>query len=117
MRSPSIKDIANYLNEDEYTISEAIMSSNAIMSIDEPILDDANCTLQEVIGRSNNIDDLILLKESMLKLSKNDRELINNRQIKDYTQRETSNIMNMSQVQISRKEKKILQKLKHEMTA
>ena len=116
MRTPSIKDIANYLNEDEYTISEAIMSNNVIMSIDEPILDDANCTLQEVIGRSNNIDDLILLKESMLKLSENDRELINNRYINDYTQTETSNLMNMSQVQVYRKEKKILQKLKHEMT-
>lgn len=116
MRNPSIQEIASYLNEDEYTISEAIMSSNVIMSIDEPILDDANCTLQEVIGRSNNIDDLILLKESMLKLSENDRELINNRYINDYTQTETSNLMNMSQVQVSRKEKKILQKLKHEMT-
>ena len=52
----------------------------------------------------------------MLKLSENDRELINNRYINDYTQTETSNLMNMSQVQVSRKEKKILQKLKHEMT-
>ena len=116
MRTPSIKDIANYLNEDEYTISEAIMSSNAIMSIDEPILDDANCTLQEVIGSSNNIDDLIMLKDSLLKLNDSERKLINNRYMKDYTQTETSSIMNMSQVQISRKEKKILQKLKAEMT-
>ena len=68
------------------------------------------------LDNSNNIDDLILLKESMLKLSENDRELINNRYINDYTQTETSNLMNMSQVQVSRKEKKILQKLKHEMT-
>lgn len=116
MRKPTIQEIAQYLNEDEYNISEAIMSLNTIKSIDEPIIDDGNCTLQEVIGYSNNIDDLIMLKDSLLKLKKDERELINNRYIKDYTQMETSSLMNMSQVQVSRKEKKILQKLRAEIS-
>ena len=93
------------------------MSTGAIKSIDEPIGDDANCTLQEVIGYSENIDDLILLKESLLKLSSKDQELIRNRYINDLTQVETSNVMNMTQVQVSRQEKKILQKLKSQMVA
>ena len=117
MRNPSVSEIANYLEIDEYSVNEALMSTGAIKSIDEPIGDDANCTLQEVIGYSENIDDLILLKESLLKLSSKDQELIRNRYINDLTQVETSNVMNMTQVQVSRQEKKILQKLKNQMVA
>ena len=117
MRNPSVSEIANYLEIDEYSVNEALMSTGAIKSIDEPIGDDANCTLQEVIGYSENIDDLILLKESLLKLSSKDQELIRNRYINDLTQVETSNVMNMTQVQVSRQEKKILQKLKSQMEA
>lgn len=117
MRNPSVSEIANYLEIDEYSVNEALMSTGAIKSIDEPIGDDANCTLQEVIGYSENIDDLILLKESLLKLSSKDQELIRNRYINDLTQVETSNVMNMTQVQVSRQEKKILQKLKSQMVS
>ena len=117
MRIPSYKEIADYLGITEYQVCEAIMSNNAVKSIDEPINDDANCTLQEIIGYSDNVDDLIMLKDSLLKLNISEQELIKNRYMNNLTQTETSNIMNMSQVQVSRKEKKILQKLKSTMIA
>ena len=37
--------------------------------------------------------------------------------MKDYTQSETSKLVGMSQVQVSRKEQKVLQKLKQKMSA
>lgn len=117
MRNPSVSEIASYLEIDEYSVNEALMSAGSIKSIDEPIGEDANCTLQEVIGYSENIDDLILLKESLLKLDIKEQELIRNRYMNDLTQVETSNVMNMTQVQVSRQEKKILQKLKSKMVA
>lgn len=117
MRNPSVSEIASYLEIDEYSVNEALMSTGSIKSIDEPIGEDANCTLQEVIGYSENIDDLILLKESLLKLDSKEQELIRNRYMNDLTQVETSNAMNMTQVQVSRQEKKILQKLKSKMVA
>lgn len=113
MRNPSIREIADYLAIDEFLISEAIMSVNTIKSIDEPIID--NSSLQEVIGYSENVDDLILLKDSLLKLNNKEQELIKNRYMKDLTQVETSNVMNMTQVQVSRTEKKILKKLNDDM--
>lgn len=116
MRNPSIKEIAAYLEIDEYLVSEAINSTNVIRSIDEPVNDGGNFTLGEVVGYSENIDDLMLLRENLLKLNKNEQELIKNRYLNDLTQTETSNIMKMTQVQVSRKEKKILQKLKSKMT-
>lgn len=117
MRIPTYKEVADYLGITEYQVCEAIMSNNAVKSIDEPINDDASCTLQDIIGYSDNIDDLIMLKDSLLKLNTKEMELIKNRYMNNLTQTETSNIMNMSQVQVSRKEKKILQKLKSTMVA
>lgn len=118
MKEPSIKEIANYLEIDEYYVSEALNSLNVIKSIDEPINNEGKeSTLQDIIGYENNIDNLILLREELTKLSKEEKDLINNRYMKDLTQTETSKIMNMTQVQVSRKEKKILEKMRHHMVS
>ena len=116
MRNPSTKEIASYLEIDEYLVCDAINSTNTIRSIDEPVNEEGNFTLGEVVGYSDNVDDLLLLRENLLKLNKKEQELIKNRYLNDLTQTETSNLMNMTQVQVSRKEKKILQKLKSKMT-
>lgn len=116
MREPSIKEISLYLEIPEYYVSEAILSTSKIKSIEEPINSEGKqLTLQEVIGKANDIDDLILLKESLKSLNKEEASIINNRYINDYTQSETSKIVGMSQVQVSRKEQKVLQKLRQKM--
>ena len=116
LRTPTILEIADYLEEDEYKISEAINSNISIKSIDEPINSEGReTTLQDIIGYSNNIDELLYLRNNLSKLTNEEKEIINNRYINDLTQRETSKIMGISQVQVSRKEQKVLQKLKHQM--
>ena len=118
MKEPSIEEIANYLEIPEYYVSEAILSLNKIKSIDEPVNSEGReLTLQEVIGKYNNIDDLILLRDSLNNLTQEERILINNRYVNDYTQSETSKIIGISQVQVSRKEHKVLEKLKQKMVA
>ena len=118
MKEPTTSEIASYLEIPEYYVSEAILSLNKIKSIDEPVNGEGKVfTLQDVIGESNNIDDLILLRDSLNKLTEDEKELINNRYINDYTQSETSKIIGMSQVQVSRKEHKVLEKLKQKMVA
>lgn len=118
MKEPSIKEIANFLEIPEYMVSDAILSTNKIKSIDEPINNDGNAlTLQDVIGESNNIDELLLLKESLNNLNSEEKQIINNRYFKDYTQSETSKIIGISQVQVSRKEQKVLEKLKNKMVS
>lgn len=117
MKEPSIKEIANYLEIDEYYVSEAINSLHIIKSIDEPINDDGSySTLQDIVGYNINYDEKISLKDELNKLSSEELDLINNRYMKDLSQTETSKLMNMSQVQVSRKEQKILKKLRQEMT-
>ena len=46
-----------------------------------------------------------------------EKKLIQARYYDDYTQKEVSNILGMSQVQVSRNETKILQKLKNHLVA
>lgn len=117
MKEPSIEEIAHFLEIPEFYVSEAILSSNKIKSIDEPVSSEGReFTLQDVIGKSENIDDLIMLKELLQGLNNEEKAIIDNRYIKDYTQSETSKLVGMSQVQVSRKEQKVLQKLKQKMT-
>lgn len=116
MKEPTTYEIASFLEIPEYYVSEAILSLNKIKSIDEPISSDGKeLTLQDVIGSEDNIDELILLKDSLEKLNNDEKYIINSRYVKDYTQQEISKELGISQVQVSRKEKKILEKLKYQM--
>ena len=64
MKEPSIEEIARFLEIPEFYVSEAILSLNIIKSIDEPVSSEGReFTLQDVIGKSENVDDLIMLKE------------------------------------------------------
>lgn len=56
--------------------------------------------------------DNILLKETLNKLEKRERQIIMLRYFEDMTQSEIGHILNISQVQVSRIEKKVLSKLK-----
>ena len=116
MKEPSIEEISRFLEIPEFYVSEAILSLNKIKSIDEPVNDEGrDFTLQDVIGESENIDELIMLKELLQGLNSEEKAIIDNRYMKDYTQSETSKLVGMSQVQVSRKEHKVLQKLKQKM--
>ena len=118
MREPSIQELSMYLEIPEYYISEAINSINRIKSIDEPITSgDKELTLQDVIGKSTNIDDLLLLKDCINKLDSEERKIIDSRYKEDYTQTETAKLIGISQVQVSRKEQKILKKLRDTIAA
>ena len=118
MKEPSIEEISRFLEIPEYYVSEAILSTNKIKSISEPINNEGkDITLEDVIGTSDNIDELLMLRESLSSLTEEEKEIVNNRYFKDYTQSETSKLIGISQVQVSRKEQKILEKLKQKMVA
>ena len=90
MKEPTIEEISNYLEIPSYLVSEAILSLNRIKSIDEPVINEGKeITLQELIGKSDNIDDLIMLKQFLNDLTLDEKELIKNRYIDDFTQSET----------------------------
>lgn len=118
MKEPSISEIASFLEIPEFLVSEALMSLNKIRSISEPICDEGKeLTLEDIIGMEDNVDDLLMLKDALNSLNAEEKKIIESRYFKDLTQSETSKIVGISQVQVSRKEQKILQKMNRKMAA
>lgn len=114
---PTYNEIAVYLEIPEYVIAEAINSKQEIKSIDSAVaIDSKELTLHETIpSKREDIDSLILLKEELLKLEDSEKELLHKRYFEDMTQTEVANAFGMTQVQVSRSEKKVLTKLKSRM--
>ena len=118
MRKPTTLELADFLEIPIYMIEEAINSTKPIYSIDEPLNDEGkDITLQDTIGKTDDIDDLLLLKEELAKLNPFEQQLINKRYIDDLTQQQTAYELGISQVQVSRGEQKILTKLKSKLVA
>ena len=102
-REPSNLEISLYLEVDEELIDEALIATDEVTSIDEVYN----------IGDYDNVSaDILDLKNEIDKLPINEKKLILSRYYNDMTQSEVSKELGISQVQVSRNETKILQKLK-----
>jgi RNA polymerase sporulation-specific sigma factor len=115
MREPSVSEIANYLEIDESLVVDALRARYPIMSTDSVINDDGrDITLLDTIPDINDMDmnTLVALKEELLKLDSFERELINERFVQNLTQSEVATNLGISQVQVSRKEQKVLSKIR-----
>jgi len=120
MREPSNIEISEYLEIPLELVNEAINSNMYVYSIDEPLNNDGKVvTLQDTIGIIDNesLDDLILLRDELSKLTDFEKKLIEKRYNKDLTQAETAKALGISQVQVSRNEQKVLLKLKNKLSA
>lgn len=120
MREPSFTELSDFLGIPEYIISEAIHSKDTIKSIDEPICDAGKeLTLHDTIGKDEHVDlnTLIALRDEISRLLPEERMIIQKRYLEDQTQTETANSLGISQVQVSRKEQKVLIKLKDKLVA
>lgn len=118
MREPNNLELSEFLEIPVDLISDAINSTKPIYSIDEPLNDEGKeITLQDTIGKSDNIDELLMLKEALINLTPFERKIIHKRYMDDLTQQQTANELGITQVQVSRGEKKILTKLKSKLVA
>ena len=120
MREPSIQEISDFLEIPSELISESLQAINVIQSIDEPInMSGKEITLHDTISDNSktDINTLIALKQELEHLTPFERDLIENRYLKDLTQTETADILGMSQVQVSRKETKVLTKLRDKLAS
>ncbi len=113
-RVPSNEEVALYLELDINQVNEAMMSAQAMMSLD----DEANeLNLHEVIPDKKTMDaDLkIALDDSFEVLEDTEKEIIHARYYEDLTQSEVARKLNMTQVMVSRYEKKSLEKMRSQM--
>lgn len=114
---PQINEIATDLCVEEEDVVLALESSRTLISIDAKIDEnDSNSGLvvdKLILGDdSDKLIDNIALKEAIKVLSPRDKKILLLRYFRDKTQSEVAQIMQVSQVQISRIESKILKMLK-----
>ena len=118
---PTISEISKYLGFTEYEVGNALDSMKDVVSISEPIYNDGGDTiylsdqLEDKKNRMKNIDDLVALKEALLRLKEKERYIINERFIIGKTQMELADEIGISQAQISRIEKNALENIKRLM--
>ena len=120
--NPSIAEISKEFKIEESEVMFALDSSRSVLSLDEQV-DEGNSkskTLLETIQDEDGLDkmlDKIVLKSIIKNLSERDKKIIYLRYYLDRTQSEVARELNVSQVQVSRLELKILEKIKQKYKA
>ena len=113
---PDIKTLAKIVNVSVEELVLALDSSKIVESIDNEDNTENNFSIKDKLPSNINESELIInkidLNTTMNKLSIEDRKVIQLRYFQDKTQTQVAKIMGISQVQVSRMEKKILLKMK-----
>lgn len=117
MRQPTITELSDYLEVPEYYLIEAMNSNVTVQSIDS-MVGDTNMMLHEVISSKEiDVDTLLYLKTELESLNEPERTIMIQRYYEDMTQTEVANSLGLSQVDVSRREKKVLTKIRSGLTS
>lgn len=117
-REPTLKEIAATLDMEEEDILMALESAQEVCSLHQVIYQNEGdeIHLEDKLEQQTNFIeqtvDTIYVQELLQKLNREERKLIELRYFQNQTQAVIAQIMGISQVQVSRMEKKILEKLR-----
>ena len=123
-RSPTVEDIANYLNSTEEEILEAMEGSKVYtpQSLDltyDSNNDDKDLNLADLIGEEDAYFDKIensdFLIRAMRKFNDMEKKILQDRYFDRRTQVSIAEELGISQMTVSRVEKRIIEKLQKEM--
>ncbi|MBM7561013.1 SigB/SigF/SigG family RNA polymerase sigma factor [Fusibacter tunisiensis] len=123
-RIPKISDIAAYLNVSEEEVIEAMEASQVYTpkSLDityDSSGDDKEIQLQDIIGRDDKYFDIIenrdFINMCLKKLNEIEVKIVNDRFFDSKTQIQVADELNVSQMTVSRMEKKIIKKFRKEL--
>lgn len=113
-REPRISEIAERLGVSQEAAAEAINAGIPPLSL-SPSEDDEAATDIPVSSGEERLIDRLALKSCLAELSDNDRRLILLRYGRELTQTQTAAVLGMTQVQVSRRERKILAAMREKM--
>ncbi len=119
-KEPTIEEISENLQCSPEDVVFAIDASKQIISLDAQV-DESSSNSQVVLDRvieedkSDVLIDKLLLKEAIISLPERERKIILLRYFRGKTQSEIALMLGVSQVQISRLETKIIEKLKNKI--
>lgn len=116
-RDPSVKEIADYMKIEESDVVFIMDSARYPVSIHAE-KDEDGLSLEDKLCSKENQDDYIekvVLREAIDSFDERDKKIIFLRYYRDKTQSEIAKELGVSQVQVSRLEAKILDRLKKEL--
>lgn len=124
-REITIEEIAKELKVDKDDIIIAMESNNSIESIEgtssRSDKEGKKLSILDKISTGKNEEEIItnkiVIKQLLKELDERDREIILLRFFKEKTQTEVARILGISQVQVSRIERKVLDKMKNKLTS
>lgn len=120
-RDPSIEELAEFSGIDKEEILFALESSASMQYLYEVIHQDDGAPvllidkLSENAAEDKNLTEKIALKEALNSLDVKSRQIIVLRYFKDKTQIQVAKMLGISQVQVSRIEKKVLLEMRKQL--
>lgn len=111
-REPTIGELAELLGITQEEAAEAVSASMHPVSLTGSDEEGGGQLDIPVDPPEEEVTDLLSLKEAIVRLEANDRKLVMLRYFENKTQTETAKVLGMTQVQVSRREKKILMQLR-----
>lgn len=113
-QEPTVKEIAEYLNVPGEDVAQAISASTPPMSLTAAFEDeDGNCEFDIPIESSEEqLTNIMGLKYALSQLEPEEKRIIYLRFFQNKTQADTAKLLGKTQVQISRMERKIIQKMR-----
>ena len=117
-RAPTVNEIASYLKMSDENILEIIESYNMhnIKSFDYSAEHDDNLNLHELVGSEDfflkSVENKDFILRSLSSFNEIEKALIEMRYIKNMTQKNIAKEFNVSQMYVSRLEKKVISKFK-----
>ncbi|MBR1763939.1 MAG: sigma-70 family RNA polymerase sigma factor [Ruminococcus sp.] len=114
-REPTVSELSALCGEGEEAVTEALGVTAPPLSLTAGGEDEGTEFDIPVEGPDLEIADRLALREALGELAPEERRLIMLRYYLGKTQQRTAEIMGMTQVQVSRKEKKLLEKLRERM--
>lgn len=121
-REPTIEELAEYSGVDKEEIVFALESANSMQYLYDTIHQDdgSPVLLIDKIAENGEEDaemiDRLALKEALKSLEPKARQIILLRYFKDKTQIQVAKMLGISQVQVSRIEKKVLQQMRKKLS-
>lgn len=114
-REATVKELADILGVAPEDVTQAVCATQSTVSL--TCEGDDGITEKDLptVSTEDEISQKLILSEAFQKLNVTEKQIINHRYFNFFTQSKTADILNMSQVQVSRAEKKILLKLKEIM--
>ncbi len=114
-REPTIGEIAGYMGEKAEDVVEAIGAGAPVISLTADEESGSSQIDLPVDSPEEELADRLSLNQAVNKLEQNDRRLIQLRYFSGKTQMQTAHELGMTQVQVSRREKKLLLLLRSEL--